>query len=150
MNFFKNLSVAVCLLGLSASYAQAGLHIDGTYTVALSNPSDLNTLNQADLGSSYPKLGAVYGFGGDAAFYFPGRLGLGVRYEQLSNQISGSNITQTTTATRGAILAGYRFIDFLAYLGVVGTYGITHTMKTSTHGLCRSHSRKHVELFSRS
>lgn len=61
-------------------------------------------------------------------------LGLGVRYEKMSFDFGAGEADWT----RIAALINYRIIDFIGYLGVIGTVGISNDFEISGGGLTNS------------
>ncbi len=127
--------IAITFLTLFATtQAFAEVDIRGNFNYATFSSSDLDAILKANFGSSYPKHTSMIGFGGDAVYYFPMRLGLGGRYETWSDKVSGGGTDNTVNANRGAFLVGYRFVNMGPYLGLVGTYGVSHDVKVKTSG----------------
>jgi hypothetical protein len=122
-------------LVLVATRAFADLEINGHYAFHNVSPSTLNSVDQALYGANFPGHSQVPGYGGTAAYYAPIKFGVGVRYENYSDNVTGNNQTSAITATRVAALLGYRLIDTSIYLGLLGTYGFSHTMNLSMSGL---------------
>jgi hypothetical protein len=56
-------------------------------------------------------------------------LGFGIRYESLAQSLNGSSpaLSAKMTVKRLAAVVSYHFIDTLAYLGPIATYGISNS-----------------------
>ncbi|MBY0315314.1 MAG: hypothetical protein K2Q26_07330 [Bdellovibrionales bacterium] len=86
-----------------------------------------NTLDEdAYLTSEFGKL---KGFNLDAIIEPPliTDLGFGLRYETMEMELKG--LGADVEMDRLSLLINYRVIDFLAYLGFIGTYALTNDMK---------------------
>ena len=55
--------------------------------------------------------------------------GFGVRHEQLGGSISPTGYEVTLEGQRQSLLINKRFLDFIGYLGVIGSLGINHSNK---------------------
>jgi hypothetical protein len=94
----------------------------------LANAASTNeVLNNAGI----PSILAIGLSGIDACIRIPGtKLGLGARYDWQGVKVSasgGSGNEYEVSVKRLSALVSYRFIDRLGYIGVIGTYGITHS-----------------------
>jgi hypothetical protein len=96
----------------------------------------VNTLDDDDYAGS--KFDNMTGFNLDVIFEPPllTDLGLGVRYESMGfdAQFAGVNIGDSKM-DRVAALINYRIIDFVAYLGVIGTIGVSTDFETTFNGV---------------
>src|SRR5258708_5114249 len=103
-------SLTVAILMLLASTAFAELDIKLNYDFLTINPADVTAINNQTYGSSYPTQKQMMGYGGDIIYYLPINFGLGARYESYANKISGLGFDQNITASRTAVIVGYRLI----------------------------------------
>lgn len=79
-------------------------------------------------------FGQLKGFNLDAIFEPPliTDLGFGLRYEMLSMEHEGVNAD--LDMDRLSLLINYRVIDFVAFLGFIGTYALTNTAEYKAGG----------------
>ena len=80
-------------------------------------------------------VSAFQGFNLDAIVELPMvPFGFGLRYENMGLDLEQSGQTYKTDLTRLSALVNYRFIDFFAYFGVIGTLGFQNDMKVKAGG----------------
>ncbi len=117
-NYLIILTLVIGLFGLNQK-ANALLEIRGNYT--------LNTAkNDVSEDATIPDAKTLGGIGADVIVkppVFP--IGLGVRYENLGVEASLNDIKAKAAFTRMALLVNYRFIDTLAFVGVIGSYSLS-------------------------
>jgi|GEM_PF-4649684 len=109
------------LLIANKSFALFDIRLTGTL---LASKPDLTSVNVGSNLSYTPS----FGFGGDVLVSPPlFDLGFGVRVESLGTTLSKDSITVKTTNSRTALLVDYRFINTLLLIGIIGSYGISHS-----------------------
>lgn len=122
---FLKLSVVNLLIGGISHSAHALFDIRLTGTILASKPD----LTQIYTGSStIPTYSPTLGLGGDFLFSPPlTDFGFGIRYENLGASFSKDGLSFKATNMRTAALIDYRFINTLFLLGIIGSYGLSHT-----------------------
>ncbi len=125
--------IAAFLLATAISgTAKANLELSANYVYNFSSPSDLNSLDQT-IYPGMPALNKLYGYGFDLMYFFPMvHFGGGLRYENITGSVNSGSITQNVYANRWALMAGYRILDNVIFLGGLATYGLSHNFKVST------------------
>jgi hypothetical protein len=125
----KRILVFIFVLGVTPQ-AHAVFELHGFAGLAFNESQSLNR-QLASSGITQIFLTGLYGF--DARINLPGTpVGLGARYDWQGIKV-GKNDTGTTgsefevSSKRVAALAHLRFVDGVGYMGLVGTFGITHT-----------------------
>lgn len=129
----KNLSVFGLLLPLLASFLVLGsapayatiLEVKAGYAFAKISASDID-----DASPELPEFDEATWLSGDAIAFFPGfPLGVGARYEETSARQSGSGRQVDENWKRISVLASWRFIDDLVYLGPIFSFGVSNEFK---------------------
>lgn len=118
--------LAGLLLSLLAQPANAIVEIRATYTVLGSSPSFTDLYGGPS--GSVPSVVPMNGLGFDALVFIPlTGWGFGLRQENLGLKADSNGVSFDAKANRTAGVATYRFINTLLHVGVVGTYGLSHT-----------------------
>lgn len=139
---FLLISVFAVLFFSQQSFAlvEARVH----YGILASKP-DLENLYTG--GSSLPDYAPVHGIGGDLLVNLPfADWAVGFRYEDLGLEFSNSNLEFKSKLKRTSILANYRLINTLIFLGPIVSYGLSHdgnlTVKDGANEISNFTSKK--------
>lgn len=123
--FKKSLSILALTLGFSwSAQALIELRVHPGVQKATHNFSNAAGVSHSD------KLQFEYlpAFGLDVLVDLPlVPFGFGVRHEQLGGSISPTGYEVTLQAQRQSLLINKRLLDFIGYLGVIGSLGINHS-----------------------
>ncbi|MEQ1876942.1 MAG: hypothetical protein ABL958_09880 [Bdellovibrionia bacterium] len=125
----KRIFQAILLLAiLFPINASALIEIRGSGGLTFAEPVGLNSRLTS---SSISSIFAIGRWAADGIIRFPGTpLGIGMRYDwqgiKVGSPGTGSGNEFEVSAVRTAALLSYRFIEKTGYLGLIGTYGLTH------------------------
>ncbi len=121
----KKTFLALLMTSLFAVQANAIVEAKLTYTALASNP-DFSPLYTGS--NSLPTVAPNIGLGADLVVFIPATSwGFGLRYEDLKFSVTSGSLQYKSQATRTGLLVAYRFIDTVFHLGLIGTYGLSHT-----------------------
>jgi hypothetical protein len=115
---------------LASTPSFAMFDIRGGFGTQNGIPKDVNDTFTGDT-----DIKSINGLTADVMFHLPLiGLGVGLRYEDMStktndNLSGGSILDKKFSVQRTSAVVDYRLIDTLVYFGVIGTYGLAHTIK---------------------
>lgn len=113
----------LCLLTFNSAHALFEARV--TYGILASKP-DLAAIYNGT--TTVPAVAPNAGIGFDAIFIVPiVGIGGGLRYENLGFNASSGSLEYKSQVTRTSIIANYRLINTVLYLGPIATLGMTHT-----------------------
>ena len=96
----------------------------------------VNTLDTDEYGTQTADNGT--GFNVDLIFEPPliSDFGIGLRYEMMTYDFNAIGVGTVSEGEldRLSVLINYRFIDLIAYLGLIGTFGISSDLETNIGG----------------
>jgi hypothetical protein len=115
------------ILAFFSPSAQALIELKGSYSLLTTSPGDINSYSDTH---TYPHLGGMTGIGADVLVSLPTMpVGLGVRYETFAQSVSSSTYDAKSSFQRVSVIVDSRWIDTLAYLGFLATFGVTNDFK---------------------
>jgi hypothetical protein len=122
----KKLMMLFVVLASLVSYtpaAQALFEVRANYGMGFVDPKGFND----EAGVTVPALYQMSGLGLDAILDLPlVPVGFGLRYEMMGSEDSLAGLTRTFKMNRLAVLVNKRLLDFGIFLGVIGSFGLTH------------------------
>lgn len=119
----KKISLVSLFLILISPSSWALFEVKAGYGVLSSTP-DFSHFYGGTLPSAAPNAGLTF----DAIVTLPVvGLGGGLRYENMKISTDNSNVDIENQLTRTALIANYRLINTLIYIGPIMTYGLNHS-----------------------
>jgi len=120
-------ALLIVMISLPAS---ALIDLRLTYGLQAIDPTALN--NNAP---TLPAITKMNGLGADIIVSPPViPVGFGLRYEQLGSEETLPGVSVDFNMTRTALIVNWRFIDTFLMVGIIGTYGLSHSNEYKSTG----------------
>lgn len=120
-----SLAAFVAAISLFASTSEALIEVKGGYSMHTTAPGGLNNNFPSN-----PKVEQLQSISIDVMGNVPLMpVGLGVRYETLKRNETGTGVGSEVDWTRTSILVNKRLIDTLVYLGPIATFSVASDFK---------------------